>query len=298
MAEASNEPEAVSLLGVLLHRPEMSPERLAQLEANYDAAKADYEAAPDNADHIIWLGRRAGYLWRYQEAVAHFSEGIEKHPEDARMYRHRGHRYITLRQFDKAIEDFEEAVELIEGKEDEVEPDGAPNAAGIPTSTLHTNIWYHLGLAYYLKGDFEAALLAYEMCLAASKNNDMHIATADWMYMTLRRLGLQAEADAILNPITEDMEIIENFAYHRRLMMYKGLSTPESLLAVDAGDDRSLNLATQGYGVGNWYFYNDEPEKAKSVFEEVLAGEYWAAFGYIAAEADLKRIQVSENQNG
>ncbi len=78
------------------------------------------------------------------------------------MYRHRGHRYITLREFDKAIADFNKAVELIEGTDDIVEPDGAPNAAGIPTSTLHTNIWYHLGLAHYLKGDFAAALLAYE----------------------------------------------------------------------------------------------------------------------------------------
>ena len=283
--------EATSLLGAPLFRPAMSEARRAKLQADYDAARAAYVADPNNADNIIWLGRRAGYLWQYQEAVAHFTEGIEKHPDDARMYRHRGHRYITLRQFDKAIADFNKAVALIEGTEDLVEPDGAPNAAGIPTSTLHTNIWYHLGLAHYLKGDFEAALPAYEACLAASKNNDMRVATTDWLYMTLRRLGTDEAAASVLEPITTDLDLIENFVYHRRLMMYKGSQTPESLLTAEEGDDRSLNLATQGYGVGNWYLYNNQPARAKAVFEEVLQGDYWAAFGYIAAEAELLRMQ-------
>lgn len=282
-------PIVTSLLGTPLTPPAMSDERAAKLQADYDAAREAYNADPDNADNIIWLGRRAGYLWQYQEAVDHFTEGIEKHPDDARMYRHRGHRYITLRQFDKAIADFNKAVERIEGTEDTVEPDGAPNAAGIPTSTLHTNIWYHLGLAHYLKGDFEAALPAYEACLAAAKNNDMRVATTDWLYMTLRRLGNDEAAAAVLTPITADLELIENFVYHRRLMMYKGVHDPESLLTAEDGDDRSLNLATQGYGVGNWYLYNNQPQKAKAVFEEVLQGDYWAAFGYIAAEVELAK---------
>ncbi|MFK7845090.1 MAG: tetratricopeptide repeat protein [Rhodothermales bacterium] len=291
-AVAENTPiaEATSLSGTPLYAPEMAEERRVKLQADYDAAKQEYEANPDDADNIIWLGRRAGYLWQYKKAVSHFTQGIEKHPNDARMYRHRGHRYITLRQFDKAVADFEKAVILIEGTEDVIEPDGAPNAAGIPTSTLHTNIWYHLGLAHYLQGNFEAARAAYEACMAAATNNDMRIATADWLYMTMRRLGQAEEAAEILVPITEGMEIIENHAYHRRLMMYKGERTPASLLSVEAGDDRSLNLATQGYGVGNWYLYNDQPDKARAIFKEVLQGDYWAAFGYIAAEAELVRL--------
>ena len=37
---------------------------------------------------------------------------------------------------------------MIAGKEDSIEPDGMPNPQNIPVSSLHTNIWYHLGLAY------------------------------------------------------------------------------------------------------------------------------------------------------
>jgi hypothetical protein len=50
-----------------------------------------------------------------------------------------------------------------------------------------------------------------------------------------------------------------------------------------------VQIATQGYGVGNWYLVNGDEKKAREVFERVLAGKAWAAFGYIAAEADLKR---------
>lgn len=282
--------EATSLLGEPLYAPVFSGERKARLDSNLVVARTAYDADPTDANAIIWLGRRLGYLWRYQEAIDVFAEGLEQHPDDARLYRHRGHRYITVRDFDRAVADLSHAASLIEGTEDEVELDGQPNAAGIPTSTLHTNIYYHLGLAHYLKGDFEAARAAYDACLAASGNNDMRVATADWLYMTLRRLGRDDDAAAVLEPIHADMEILENTSYHRRLLMYKGEATPASLLEVEAGDDADLTFATQGYGVGNWYLYNGQQAQAEETFRRVLDSGYWAAFGYIAAEADLHRL--------
>jgi hypothetical protein len=61
---------------------------------------------------------------------------------------------------------------LIANTPDQIEPDGLPNARNIPTSTLQSNIWYHLGLAHYLRHDFDRALDAYRKCLAVSKNPD------------------------------------------------------------------------------------------------------------------------------
>jgi tetratricopeptide (TPR) repeat protein len=279
------EPEAVSLLGEPLHRPQLTDETRERLEAQLAEARADLEANPGDADAIIWVGRRLAYPGRYQEAVEVFSEGIRLHPEDARMYRHRGHRYITLRRLDDAIRDLERAAELTLGEPDEIEPDGMPNPYGIPTSTLQSNIWYHLALARYLKHDFEGALEAWRECMEVSTNNDMRVATADWLYMTLRRLGRDAEAVEVLEPFHADMEILENDAYHRRLLMYRGELTPEELLAVD--DQDPVQVATYGYGVANWYLYNGEEERAFQLFRRILEGTNWAAFGYIAAEAEL-----------
>ena len=97
LSGAQPQPEATSLLGKPLV-PAALPENVRrQLEVNLAAAKAVYDKNPDDADAIIWLGRRTAYLGRYREAIAIFSKGVEKHPADPRMYRHRGHRYITVR---------------------------------------------------------------------------------------------------------------------------------------------------------------------------------------------------------
>ena len=286
-AAAQQKPEATSLAGKPLMRISLPDQE--KLEANLAQAEKDLAANPKSADAMIWVGRRLGYLWRYQDAIEMFSRGIAMHPDDARMYRHRGHRYITVRRFDDAIADFEKAVALIKGKQDAIEPDGQPNAAGKPRSTLQFNIWYHLGLAYYLKGDFEKALHAYTECMKVSNNDDAITATSDWLWMTLMRLDREAEAAKVLERITPKMDILENGSYHRRLLMYKGLEKPEALL--DPANADSLTLATQGYGVGNWYLVTGNPQRAREIFEKVVAGPNWSAFGYIAAEADLQRMR-------
>ena len=286
-AAAQQKPEATSLAGKPLMRISLPDQQ--KLEANLAQAEKDLAANPKSADAIIWVGRRLGYLWRYQDAIQMFSRGIAEHPADARMYRHRGHRYITVRRFDDAIADFEKAAGLIKGKPDEIEPDGQPNPAGKPRTTLAFNIWYHLGLAYYLKGDFEKALNAYNECMKVSNNDDSVTATSDWLWMTLMRLGRKAEAAKVLERITPKMDILENGSYHRRLLMYKGLEKPEALL--DPANADGLTLATQGYGVGNWYLVTGNPQRAREIFEKVIAGSNWSAFGYIAAEADLQRMR-------
>ena len=195
---------------------------------------------------------------------------------------------ITVRNFDGAVADFEKAVTLIKGKKDEIEPDGAPNAAGVPRSTLQFNIWYHLALGYYLKGDYENAKRSWLECMKVSDNDDSVTAVSDWLWMTHMRLGDKVAAARVLTRITPKMDILENGSYHKRLLMYKGLEKPEALLDTTNADD--LTIATQGYGVGNYYFVTGDTSKAKEIFDRVLAGKQWAAFGYIAAEVDRAKM--------
>lgn len=291
-SESSPEPsksyQAISALGDTLYAPELDPETKSRFEANLASAKAEYENNPHDAEAIIWYGRRTAYLGNYQKAIDIFSEGVEKHPDDARMYRHRGHRYITVRQFDDAIEDFTKAVELIDGTEDRIEPDGLPNEQNKPRSTLHTNIWYHLGLAHYLSGNFQKAAEAYRNCMEASPNDDMLVAASYWLYMTLKRAGNDGLAGEILEPIEQEMDLIENESYHKLLMVFKGVFDEKSLL-----DDSAtpLDNATIGYGLGNWHYVNGRKERAEEIFRDVYKENNWAAFGYIAAETDLARIE-------
>ena len=280
-------PEATSLLGKPLHPAPISADARKTLEANLKAAEVEYGKNPDDPDATIWIGRRVAYLGRYREAIDHFSDGVEKHPDDPRMYRHRGHRYITVREFPKAIADFSKAAQLIAGKPDQIEPDGQPNARNTPTSTLNSNIYYHLALAHYVSGDVEKAADAWRRCMAFSKNADMQVATSYWYYLALSRLGKKAEAETLLAPITPDMDIIENGSYHKLLRMFKGELTPASLLATGAG----LDAVTTRYGIAAWHLANGRKDEGVTLLREIVDGypQQWPAFGYVAAEADLAR---------
>jgi tetratricopeptide (TPR) repeat protein len=286
--------EAVSLFGEPLAAPALPPATRADREAKLAAARAEAAAHPDDVDAAIWLGRRTAYLGRYREAIDIYTRALAAHPDEPRLLRHRGHRYLSVRRFDLAVADLERAAKLVAGQPDEVEPDGLPNARNTPVSTLQTNIWYHLGLAHYLlggPGDLENARKAFEEGLKISTNADMRVSTTHWLYMTLRRLGRVGEAEALLEPIRPDMDVIENRAYHLLTLMYKGDIPPE---AIPGLNDGGADAPTLGYGLADWYLYNGQRDEAVKAFREILTWkDQWSAFGYIAAEADLKRLGES-----
>jgi tetratricopeptide (TPR) repeat protein len=292
-AGRSTDFEAISLLGDTLRTPPLDSVAQAGAIAKLDSARAAYQADTTSADALIWLGRRTAYLGRYREAIDIFTRGVGRFPEDPRFLRHRGHRYITVRELDNAIADFTRASGLIAGRPDEIEPDGLPNARNTPTSTLHSNIWYHLGLAHYLKGDFAEAIEAYRAEAAVASNPDMLVATSWWRYLTLRRLDQRAAADSVLLTISDSLAIIENQAYHNLLLLAKGTRTVEELLAPAAARDAPADAAVQ-YGVGAWYLVEGNRERADSLFHDLKARGNWAAFGVIAAEAELRRTANGE----
>lgn len=279
--------QAISLLGRPLSAPEIPAEEKLKMEQNLAKAKSDLEKDPENADLVIWVGRRTAYLGRYQEAIAIYTEAIQKYPSNPKLYRHRGHRYLTVREIDKAITDFEKATQLIEGIPDEVEPDGIPNAMNIPTSTLNFNIWYHLGLAYYIQGDFQNALRAYRKCMTFSTNDDMKVATSYWLYLSLKRLNKDPEAEETAGKIDANMKIIEDFEYRDLMLMFKGEKAPGSLM--DPTSKEGLSQATVGYGVAMWYRLNGNAEIAGQILQKILESDQWPSFGYLAAEAELAR---------
>ena len=265
-------PELVSPLGRKLYAEPATGEALQKLQAALQEAAGKLERDPENADLLIAYGRALAGLWRYREAIEVYTKGIALYPENALFYRHRGHRYISMRQFDKGVADLEKADALLPG-----------------LLSGDYDILYHLGLAYYLRGEFERALPAYERCLAAAKDEGGRIAASNWYHHALRRAGKKAEAEKVLAAITPNMDAGENGSYLNLLLFYKGLKPEDELLkAAEASD---LDLATTGYGVGAWYLYNGAPDKARALFEKIVATPYWPAFGFIGAETELVRLK-------
>ncbi|HYU30608.1 MAG TPA: tetratricopeptide repeat protein [Thermoanaerobaculia bacterium] len=280
--------EAVSMFGEPLTEVPMSAGERQEREARYAEARTAAAARPDDVEAQIWLGRRAAYLGHIREAVDVFTRALARWPDDPRLLRHRGHRYITLRRFDLAVADLERASRLAARRPDEAEPDEIRSQA--PGDTLRSNIWYHLGVAHYLAGEFAPALRAEEQCLLLPATPDREAAARFWSYLALRRLGRDVEARQTLAPIRPNMAVFENRAYLLLMMMYKGDLTPDALLAPGAAGDDPLDPAILRYGVGAWYLAEGKRDDAVRIDREVLALGQWHSFAHIAAEADLRRL--------
>ncbi|NQW04323.1 MAG: hypothetical protein HQ485_09875 [Acidobacteria bacterium] len=285
-AAAGQGAEATSLRGQKLAAPPLAAEARTRMNAQLADALRDWNQHQDDADALIWVGRRAAYVGHFRDAIAFFSDGIARHPSDARFYRHRGHRYLSVREIDLAIADLEQAATLIQGQPDQVEPDGQPNARNIPTSTLQSNTYYHLAMGYYLRGDFTRAADTWRNARDVVRNADNLVAASNWMYLSLRRAGQPAAAEAVLAPIDAGLEVIENSSYHALLMMYKGARTPEEVLAT-AGEGASATAVR--YGVSTWHLINGRRREAEQFWATILAGQDWPSFGHLAAEADIGR---------
>lgn len=279
-SQDSSEPKrVVSFLGKKLP-PKEFPDSI-RLKLEKKEASARYVEYPDSVELAIWEGRRMAYLGRYFESIELYSAAIEKFPNDHRLYRHRGHRYITTRQLDKAIADFEKATELAEQVPNRIEPDGIPNKLNMPLGNDRFNIYYHHALALYLKRDFEKAIPIYEKCMAVSDNNDLLVATSYWLYMTLHRIGQEDKARELVQSINKNIEIIENPAYRDLIATFKGEMSEEEIAALP-------NHPTYLYGLGMHYWMNEDEDGGEDLWAKALKHQAWDAFGYISAESEMR----------
>lgn len=260
-----------------------------RLERDLIEAQALYELDPSDEMASVWLGRRLGYLGRYEEAIDVFTRGLADHPDSAWLLRFRGHRFITLRQFDHAVRDLEAARTLALERPDESEPDGAPNPSGIPRGTLRSNIDYHLGLACFLRGDYESAWRAYDAGFALARlNDDRLVSHTYWSWITLMKLGRVTQASSLLLPIREHMDLLENHGYHALLRFFRGDITEDELLK--EAPNRKNDLATRGFGAGMKHLFDGDLQGARALFERVVAAGPRSAFGCIAAETEIGRL--------
>lgn len=266
--DTQDKPEVVSLLGRPLYATPAAGEELAKLERELADARAARNARPNDPEAVILLGRRLAALWRYREAVEVYTQGIMRWSDNAMLFRHRGHRFISVREFEKAILDLVKARTLKENDFD---------------------ILYHLGLAFYLEGRFEMAKRSYEACLQAAADEGSSVAVRHWLFMTLRRLGLTGEADALLEGIHPEMSVGENAPYLSLLLFYKSHKKEEDILKLMEASP--LDAATLGNGLAVWYLTGGREAEARALMERIVGLEHWPAFGFIAAEAELARLK-------
>lgn len=229
-------------------------------------ARAQAASAADSAniDLLIQLGVAQSGFRQFREAIQTFSRGIAIAPQNAMLYRWRGHRYLSVRELDRAEADFRR---------------------GLALDSTNYGIWYHLGVLRFVRGDFAGAATAFARAQPRAPDAGELAGATDWLWMSLARAGRRTEADAMLRTRPDSLPTTN--AYRQRLKLYRGEIGPDSVLtAADTGD---VAVATLSYGVGNWYLVRGDTAQARRWFERAVASGGWPAFGFIAAEAELRR---------
>ncbi|HZW05728.1 MAG TPA: hypothetical protein VFF65_01285 [Phycisphaerales bacterium] len=274
--------EASSFSGAPLVRPEPDAARRPRLEQELGDARVEWARDGTEAASIR-LGRACAALGRYQDAVAAYTAGLERHRDSHRLRRHRGHRLITLHRLDDAARDFRDAWALAKER-----PDALESADG--SSTDKSAILYHYGLTEYLRAEYARAddAFALRRSLRGMKDENV-VSAAHWHYWALRRSGRNAEAARVIEPIRDGMDVQENKSYYTLCRLYRGLTPLADVERQLISEDGKLNVGL-AYGVACWrrFELDDEPG-ARALLERITATGNWTAFGHVAAEADLAR---------
>jgi tetratricopeptide (TPR) repeat protein len=278
--------ECWSLDGRALVSPPPSAAVSGQLAADLAAAELAHQEQPGDRDAAIWLARRLGYLGRYRDAVAVLTEALALHPGDPFLLRHRGHRWLTLREFARARADLLAAADACRTTPDETEPDGQPTPGRPPHSSLHYNVHYHLGLACFLLGDWRQAEHAWLRCLAVADDDESRVAVTHWLWCARMRTGDAAGAAAVVAPIHERMDVVENVAYLNLCLLYAGRRTRAEIAPREGSSGSAL-----AFGLAHHDLVHGNRDEALLALFALAQSPGWSAFGVIAAEAELARAR-------
>lgn len=223
-------------------------------------------ADPRNVDRVLELGLAQAGARQYREAIQTFTRGLGLAPNNALLYRWRGHRSLSVREFDRAMDDLTRGAQL--------------------DSTIY-GLWYHLGIVRFVKGDFAGAAEAFAHAQPKAPDAGELAGSTDWLWMSLSRAGRAAEAKAMLDRHLDSLPV--NNAYARRLQLYRGQIGPERVLT--PADTEDIQVATLSYGLGNWYLVQGDTANARTWFQRSVASGGWPAFGFIVSEAELRRLR-------
>jgi tetratricopeptide (TPR) repeat protein len=230
------------------------------------SARAALEANPKDVARIIDLGVAESGARQFREAIATFTRGLEIEPNNALLLRWRGHRYLSVREFDRAFADL---------------------SRGSTIDATIYGIWYHLGIVQFLREDFAGAAASFAKAQPIAPDAGELAGSTDWLWMSLSRAGRGAEAKAMLDR-RPDSKPVTN-AYTRRLQLYRGEIGPDAV--VTSADTEDVQVATLAYGLGNWHLVRGDKAQARQWFERSIQSGGWPGFGFIVSEVELRRLR-------
>lgn len=216
--------------------------------------------------HIALATAQSGAR-QFREAIATLTRGLAIAPNDAMLLRWRGHRYLSVREFDAARADL---------------------TRGYAIDSTNYGILFHLGVLHFLAGEHARAAAMFTKAQPLAPDGGERAGSTDWLWMSLSRAGRTAEAKAMLARRPDSLPTPPGYAYVTRLRLYRGELTPETLFS--AADTADVQVATLSYGLGNWYMVRGDTVRAKAAWQRAVSSGGWPGFGFNVAEAELARL--------
>jgi tetratricopeptide (TPR) repeat protein len=229
-------------------------------------AQSALAADPRNVEKIIALGVAQSGVRQFREAIETFTRGLALAPNNAMLYRWRGHRYLSVREFGRAYQDL---------------------TKGFALDSLNYGILYHLGIVRFVRGDFAGAADAFRRAQPIAPEAGELAGSTDWLWMSLSRAGRSAEAKAMLDRRPDSLPI--DNAYARRLKLYRGQLDADAVIT--PADSADVQAATLAFGVGNWHLVQGDTARARTWFERSIRSGGWPGFGFILSEVELRRTR-------
>src|SRR2546428_12342182 len=134
-------------------------------------AESALAADPRNVERIIQLGVAQSGARQFREAIETFTRGLTIAPNDAVLYRWRDHRYLSVREFDRALDDL---------------------TRGYRLDSTNYGIWYHLGIVSFARGDFAGAADAFARAQRRPPDAAELAGATGWLWVSLSRGGAGA----------------------------------------------------------------------------------------------------------
>jgi tetratricopeptide (TPR) repeat protein len=257
----------------------------ADTEGRIAKADAELKAKPMDPELLMAAGRARDAVMQYRQSIELYTKAIAFAPGDVRLYRLRGHRYLSMRKFPEAIVDLEKARAL---------------------SQSSFEAAYYLGLGLYMNGAYSEAANEFARCVnmagkpdafaktlpkgmpscaSLHQNLEFLVAMADWHYRALRRAGRHDEARDLLKSIPNGQQVRDSVSNYRALMFYKGTMKEDQALDGLTG----MAYSNASTGIALLHLLEKRTAAACKLLKKAAAEQPWSSFGVISAEVELTR---------
>lgn len=221
------------------------PDEYAKIEAGLEK---------DPEDYFLWCAKGV-MAPDLETAINSYSMALSIRPLSPHTIYNRARKYMSQGRYVEALADFALSTLL--------DPDDGWK-------------WHFYGVALYFTNRFAEAAETFGKAIAVNEKNGVPLLPfdAEWQWNCYCKAGdLEAAAQCIA-VVTPDTPVVETEAtYKRRILLYRGLLSPEEFLA---GIDKSdcLEEANQLYGLANYYYYIKKDTAASLRYlDQVLAIE-------------------------